>query len=258
MQFKEQIKGFFLFLAFLIVLRLFFVDAYNIPSRSMEPTLLQGDFILTNKLVYKFADPRRGDIVVFVFPYQNVYGSHLIDITFIKRVVGVPGDVVSFKDGFLSVNGKPLKYEKFKETADAVYYYEYIPSENGRVVKHPVKYLKEPPFLAFLGRHGVKADTLPPGACLKRDREYPDFCSEVKVPEGYYLVMGDNRDNSEDGRYWGLLARKYILSTPFVIYFSGEVPSLTPEESSIFSGIKQLFHALLHPRFERIGKPLVY
>ncbi|NPB05736.1 MAG: signal peptidase I [Aquificae bacterium] len=284
MNLAEHLKGLLLFLLFLVVLRLFFVDAYNIPSRSMEPTLLQGDFILSNKLVYRFSDPRRGDVIVFVYPYQARFGNPLVKVTFVKRVVAVGGDTVEFKNGFLVLNGRPLRYEKVKEatevvrvyervlTADGrivrrpverkvevVYYYEYLPSTvEGRVVKHLVRYWKRPAPEALSGRYGVLADALPEGACLERSEVFPSVCSKVRVPEGYYLVLGDNRDESEDGRYWGLLAREFVLSRPFVVYFSGEVPPLTPEETDLLSGVRQLFRALLHPRWERIGKPLIY
>jgi signal peptidase I len=255
---KKLLKEIFGFLIFLVIAKMFFVGAYNIPSKSMEPTLLQGDFILTNRLVFYFANPRRGDIVVFKYPYQSQFGSHLLPVTFIKRVVGLPGDVIEFRNGFLTINGKPLKYQKVKETPEKVIYYEWIPRRDGSYVKHPVQYYKKPFFAAYLGRFGVTKDAIPPAACLEVSKVYPDRCSKIKIPKGYYFVMGDNRDNSEDSRYWGFLKRDYILSTPFVIYFSGEVPHLSPENSNIFSGITQFIHALLHPRFDRIGKPLIY
>ena len=254
----QTLKEWIIVLVVLVIAKLFFVDAYNIPSKSMEPTLLQGDFILTNKLVYKFSEPLRGDIVVFKYPYQAQFGRHLMAITFIKRIVGKPGDIIEFHNGFLVINGKPLKYEKVKETPDEVWFYEYLPSAKGKIVKHLVKYKKKPSVPAMWGRLGVLADAIPPADCLALSPQNSRICSKIKVPQGYYFVMGDNRDNSEDSRYWGFLKRNYILSTPFVIYFSGKVPHLTPEESNVFSGITQLLHALLHPRFDRIGKPLIY
>ena len=244
------------FVLLLVVIKLFFAEAYNIPSRSMEPTLLQGDFVLSNKLVYKFADPRRGDIVIFQYPYgEEQFGR---EVTFVKRVVGLPGDVVAFRNGFLSINGKPLKYKKVKETPTKVIYEEYIPRRDGTYVKHLVEFSKNPPLAALIGRLGILRDSIPTAACLHVSPLNPNVCDEVKIPEGYYLVLGDNRDNSEDSRYWGFLARRYIKSTPFVIYFSGEVPHLTPREANPLSGITQLLHAILHPRWDRIGKPLIY
>ena len=256
-EWSKGLKGWIIAIVALIIARLFFVDAYNIPSKSMEPTLLQGDFILSNKLVYLFTDPLRGDIVIFKYPYQSQYGSHLMEITFVKRVIGIPGDIVEFKNGRLIINGKPLRYKKVKETSEAVYYKEFIPNRKGGIW-HLVRYLKKPSFAAELGRLGVNIDAIPVGACLEVSKENPDICSKIRVPKGYYFVMGDNRDNSYDSRYWGFVERKYIESTPFVVYFSGEVPTLTPESSNIFSGITQFLHALLHPRFNRIGKPLIY
>ncbi|NPA14374.1 MAG: signal peptidase I [Aquificae bacterium] len=253
----QQLKEWLIVLLIIVVVKIFLIEAYNIPSKSMEPTLLQGDFILTNKLVYKFTDPWRGDIAIFVYPYQQQFGHHLTDITFVKRIVGIPGDVIEFNNGRLIINGKPLSYEKVKETPDKVIYYEYIPTQTGKVIKHLVEYSKNPTAVALLGRFGVLLDKIPARSCLEISPINPNICSKIRVPEGYYFVMGDNRDNSDDSRYWGFLARKYILSTPFVIYFSGEVPHLTVEDSNIFSGITQLLHAILHPRLDRIGKPLI-
>ena len=244
------------FILGLVFIKLFIADAYNIPSKSMEPTLLQGDFILSNKVVYTFFTPRRGDIAIFKYPYgEEQYGS---SVDFIKRVVAVPGDTLEFRNGFLILNGKPLKYKKVKETAEAVIYEEFIPRKDGTVVKHLVKYAKSPSRAALIGRFGVLKEAIPDGACLHVSPVSPNICDRVKIPKGYYFVMGDNRDNSEDSRYWGFLRRDYIKSTPFVIYFSGEVPYLSPEEANRLSGITQLLHALLHPRWDRIGKPLIY
>ena len=254
MEIPKAAKGFLLFVVLLIVLRTFFVGAYNIPSKSMEPTLLQGDFILTNKLVYKFFQPYRGDIVVFDFPYQEQFGNHLMEVSFIKRIIGLPGDVIEFHNGFLTINGKPLKYRLVKETHNGKIYEEFIPTRVG-LRKHLVLF-KRPKVEAE--RWGVYAQAIPPGSCLKRSELYPDWCQVIKVPKGYCFVMGDNRDDSYDSRFWGFLRKDFVQSTPFVIYFSGKVPTLTPENSSPLSGITQLFHAIFHPRLERIGKPVIF
>ncbi len=276
---KTPIGGFLYFVIILLIIKLFFVDAYNIPSRSMEPTLIQGDFILTNKLVYKLTDPRRGDIVVFIFPKPELFGKKLVktpilrdflNINFIKRVVGLPGDVISFNNGRLTINGKPLRYEFVREDNSTEVYYEYIP-RGDKYVRHPVRYWKKiNSFGRLLGRYGVLKEAIKdfPSACLETKRicaynswgveRCAEVCSKIRVPKGYYFVMGDNRDDSEDGRYWGFLKREYILSTPFVIFFSGKVPHLSVQNNNPLSGFVQLLHALTHPYWSRIGKPLIY
>jgi len=270
---KVSLSGFVLFLVFLLVLKLFFVEAYNIPSPSMEPTLIRGDFILTNKLVYKFADPRRGDIVNFIFPHPERFGKGLVNtpilrefenVIYVKRVIGVPGDRVAFRNGRLILNGKPLKYEKVRESGNFTVYYEYLPRKNG-VVKHLVQYQTrgELDFTNRLGRYGVLSRVIPPQSCLKATFVCDTFgcvsvCTEIRVPKGYYFVMGDNRDHSDDSRFWGFVRRDFILSTPFVIFFSGEVPYQTPQNATAVSGFTQFLHALKHPYWNRIGKPLIY
>jgi signal peptidase I len=209
-----------------LLIRAFIVQAYNIPSGSMKPTLLVGDFILVNKLVYKLSEPQRGDIVVFKWPINP-------EIDFIKRVVGVPGDELKVEGEKVYINGRevPLRFVGSMEEDGSrkLIYEETLP--NG--VKHRIALYENP----LLPRKDVYIS---------------------RIPEGYYFVMGDNRDNSEDSRYWGLLPRKNIVGKAFVIYFSGDIPPLDSTDVSIFTGFKQLFLALINPRFDRIGKPLIW
>uniref|UniRef100_A0A7C2ZK39 Signal peptidase I n=1 Tax=Hydrogenobacter sp. TaxID=2152829 RepID=A0A7C2ZK39_9AQUI len=209
-----------------LFIRTFLVQAYNIPSGSMKPTLLVGDFILVNKLVYKLSEPQRGDIVVFKWPVNP-------NIDFIKRIIGMPGDTIEVKGEKVFINGKevPLRFiSKIQEDGtDKLIYEEILP--NG--VRHKIA-LYEYPFIP------------------RKDAYY------AKIPEGYYFVMGDNRDNSEDSRYWGLLPRENIVGKAFVIYFSGDIPPLESTDVNILTGFKQLFLAILNPRFERIGKSLIW
>ncbi|HCO38945.1 MAG TPA: signal peptidase I [Aquificaceae bacterium] len=209
-----------------LFIRTFLVQAYNIPSGSMKPTLHVGDFILVNKLVYKLSEPQRGDIVVFKWPVNP-------QIDFIKRIIGMPGDTIEVKGEKVFINGKevPLRFiSKIQEDGtDKLIYEEILP--NG--VRHKIA-LYEYPFIP------------------RKDAYY------AKIPEGYYFVMGDNRDNSEDSRYWGLLPRENIVGKAFVIYFSGDIPPLESTDVNILTGFKQLFLAILNPRFERIGKSLIW
>jgi len=209
-----------------LLIRTFVAQAYNIPSGSMKPTLLVGDFILVNKLVYRFSEPQRGDIVVFKYPIDP-------NIDFIKRIVALPGEEVEVRNNQVFINGKPLpliEVGRGEENGVRKVIYEEVLPEG---IKHKVQFYEDFPF-------------------SKRD------FGPVVVPPNHYFVMGDNRDNSEDSRYWGFVPRENIVGKAFVIYFSGDVPPLQTTDVSIFTGIKQLILAILNPRFERIGKPLIW
>jgi signal peptidase I len=209
-----------------LLIRVFVAQAYNIPSGSMKPTLLVGDFILVNKLVYRFSEPKRGDIVVFKYPIDP-------NIDFIKRIVALPGEEVEVRNNQVFINGKPLpliEVGRGEENGVRKVIYEEVLPEG---IKHKVQFYEDFPF-------------------SKRD------FGPVVVPPNHYFVMGDNRDNSEDSRYWGFLPRENIVGKAFVIYFSGDVPPLQTTDVSLFTGIKQLILAILNPRFERIGKPLIW
>lgn len=208
-----------------LLIRTFLVQAYNIPSGSMKPTLLVGDFILVNKLVYRLSEPQRGDIVVFRWPVNP-------GIDFIKRIVGVPGDKVEVVGDRVFINGKELPRrligEVYEDGSKKLIYEETLP--NG--VKHKIALYENP----IIPRRSV----------------------EYQIPEGYYFVMGDNRDNSEDSRYWGLLPKENIVGKAFVVYFSGDIPPLETTDVNLLTGFKQLVLALINPRLERIGKPLIW
>jgi signal peptidase I len=209
-----------------LLIRAFVAQAYNIPSGSMKPTLLVGDFILVNKLVYRFSEPQRGDIVVFKYPIDP-------NIDFIKRIIALPGEEVEVRNNQVFINGKPLPLIEVGRGEEngvrKVIYEEVLPEGK----KHKVQFYEDFPF-------------------SKRD------FGPVVVPPNHYFVMGDNRDNSEDSRYWGFVPRENIVGKAFVIYFSGDVPPLQTTDVSILTGIKQLILAILNPRFERIGKPLIW
>ena len=260
-----------------LLIRATLVQAFNIPSASMQPTLLIGDFILVNKLVYRFSKPERGDIVVFKYPINP-------SLDYIKRVMGVPGDRIEFYEEFderadmevygLKVNGKKLRL-RFRGIvpSEGRFYHvfeEEVPRRDGEV-KHRI-WIRSSSYM--VGATYVHSEALEAKIC-DRWEEYKGSssgilvafeeggktvikrCTRFIVPEGYYFVMGDNRDNSEDSRFWGFVPQENIVGKAFVIYFSGRVPSLTPSDVNIFTGFKQLLIALLNPRPERIGRPLI-
>ncbi len=237
-----------------LLIRATLVQAFNIPSASMQPTLLVGDFILVNKLVYRVSEPRRGDVVVFKYPVNP-------SLDYIKRIIAGPGDTVEFREfrdersGVkvykVLVNGKEygLRYVGVRSFRGRFYYeFEETVPLDGKVLKHRVWFSSYPTKVSGLVNY-------PETLCFE---EREGLCVKFVVPEGHYFVMGDNRDNSEDSRFWGFVPRENILGKAFVIYFSGEVPPLTPRDVNFFTGFRQLFLALLHPRPDRIGKFLIY
>jgi signal peptidase I len=175
----------------------FIVQAFQIPSPSMENTLLVGDYLLVNKLCYgggsvwdhlmPYRRVQRGDIVVFHYPVDPA--QH-----FVKRVIGLPGDRVRLVNKQVLVNGVPLKepYARFSRPADDV-------------------------FRDNFPRLDVMSGPTPEW-WLQLRKLVED--GQLIVPEGHYFVMGDNRDNSSDSRYWGFVPQANIIGRPLVIYWS--------------------------------------
>jgi signal peptidase I len=185
---KSTAREYFESIVIAVILALFVrtwvVQAFKIPTGSMENNLLIGDHLLVNKFVFgptatgaeRWLTPsreiRRGDVVVFKYPDEP-------ERDFIKRVIGLPGDTLELRNKKVYVNGQPL---------DEPYVHFLEPASQGEVTSFDV-----------------------------RERYGP-----VKVPEGQYFVMGDNRDNSQDSRYWGFLPRHYVKGRALLIYWSYE------------------------------------
>jgi signal peptidase I len=177
---QEYAEAIFIAILIAVFIRTFVVQAFKIPSGSMKPTLQIGDHILVNKFIYgvkvpflrntviPINDPKRGDIVVFIYPQDR-------SKDFIKRVIGLSGDTIEIKNKTIYINGRP-----YRDT------------------------------------HGVYVDQyIIPGALQPRDNFPP-----VTVPPNSIFVMGDNRDQSYDSRFWGTVDLKDVMGKAFIIYWS--------------------------------------
>ena len=197
-------RAFFPVLAIVLIVRSFIAEPYKIPSSSMMPNLLIGDFILVNKFSYglrlpisntkivPFGEPSRGDVVVFHFPGHSDNDPAKGE-NFIKRVIGVPGDTVVFEGDGVILNGEPLKYDN-----KGIYAGHKGQGEGANLL---VEHLP--------GRTHTVLET-----------DYPRGQGQWTVPAGKYLVMGDNRDNSDDGRFWGLLPEENLRGRAFLIWLN--------------------------------------
>jgi signal peptidase I len=195
---REWVRPLFLAVALCLVVRIFLIEAFRIPTGSMQETLLAGDFVLVNKAAYgarvpftpirlpAFERPERGDVIVFAPP-------HDAGRNYVKRLVASPGDTVEMHDKSLFVNG--------------------------REVNEPY------------ARYSDRDDLYPPGGLWqcsysadprRADQCHPsrDNWGPIVVPADAYLVLGDNRDDSEDSRYWGFVPRNAIRGRPLVVYYS--------------------------------------
>ena len=207
----EYSRSFFPVILIVLLLRSFLVEPFRIPSGSMMPTLLVGDFILVNKFAYglrwpvlnkkfvEIGEPQRGDVVVFRFPPDPT-------VDYIKRVVGVPGDEISYRDKTLYVNGEPAPQTAVRK---------YLGVGSGAGMTNTDLRLED--------LSGVEHQILV-------DPKWPDYkCNPysalavgqpLKVPQGRYFVMGDNRDNSNDGRCWGFVPEENLVGKAFAIWMS--------------------------------------
>ena len=212
----EYPKSFFPVILIVFVLRSFLFEPFKIPSGSMIPTLVIGDFILVNKFTYgirlpivnkkivDISDPQRGDVMVFRYPEDP-------SLDYIKRVVGLPGDTVAYINKSIYINGveaprKPLP--------------DYLHQER---ISYSRQYQEQTGAVA----HAILIDEDAP-ATVPFVRQFPlrDNCNynnegvTCKVPEGNYFLMGDNRDNSADSRVWGFVPKENIVGKAFFIWFN--------------------------------------
>ncbi|CDZ77090.1 Signal peptidase I [Legionella massiliensis] len=194
----EYSRSFFPVFFLVLLLRSFLIEPFRIPSGSLEPTLLVGDFLAVNKFSYGFrlpvwekkvipvANPKTGEIAVFRWPPNPSYD-------YIKRVIGVPGDKVSYHNKVLTINGKEMKQTFVEYTTD---------ESSGKAV---AKYTED--------LNGVVHDIY-----IRPDVPAEDF--DVEVPSGQYFMMGDNRDDSADSRFWGFTADEYLRGKAFIVWMS--------------------------------------
>jgi signal peptidase I len=199
---KSTGRGWFFPVFIIFVLRTFIYEPYQIPSGSMIPGLEVGDFILVNKHSYGLkvnrigepfalaADPEYGDVVVFIPPHLNV--------PYIKRLIGKPGDTIEYVNKKLYVNGLPLGQELILHQSDQILLKEVF-EESSRVIR----------------LQGISSS-------------YPQ---EFSVPANHYFVMGDNRDNSSDSRYWGFVPRENFMGTGELIWMTWKCWTCIPSFS---------------------------
>lgn len=196
----EYAKSFFPIILLVLVIRSFLVEPFRIPSASMVPTLRIGDFILVNKFDYgirlpvlnskivPLGEPERGDVVVFRYPPQP-------EIDYIKRVIGLPGDRLQYKGKVVYINGKAMTQVPQQKSSDLL---GIVPMKNELLIEQLGD--KHHTIAIAPGPQRAQVDTV--------------------IPEGSYFVMGDNRDNSSDSRFWGVVPEENLVGKAFYIWMS--------------------------------------
>jgi signal peptidase I len=220
--YMEYTASFFPVILLVFVLRSFLFEPFRIPSGSMLPTLEIGDLILVNKFNYgirlpvinrkvvPIGDPKRGDVVVFRFPHNPSQD-------YIKRVVGLPGDRIDYLNKELRINGQVVAttpLERYLDESRLQSYQQF--TEKMGEKQHRIIMSEGPGFVVRALQHTH------PDAC-----RYSQDGVSCTVPSGHYFVMGDNRDNSEDSRYWGFVPDQNIVGRAFFVWLTlrGWVPS---------------------------------
>jgi signal peptidase I len=220
---KSTVREYFESIVIAVILALFVrtwvVQAFKIPTGSMENNLLIGDHLLVNKFVFgptlgkgerallPMRDVRRGDVIVFKYPDEP-------DRDFIKRVIGLPGETIEMKAKKIYINGQPL----------------------------------DEPYVHFLEPVGEAQEVT--------SYDLRENYAKTTVPDGFYFVMGDNRDNSQDSRYWGFLPRNYIKGRALMIYWSYESGREDYVDEGVGASAKRIFGVITHfftkTRWDRI------
>jgi signal peptidase I len=210
--------GLFPVICAVFFMRSFLFEPFKIPSGSMIPTLMVGDLILVNKfhfgirlpvinkLVVENHKPERGDVIVFRYPVNP-------SIDYIKRVVGLPGDEIAYINKQLSINGKPVTTQSLPEfyDEDSLRYSQQFSEQLGSVMHRILIDKDRPPY--------IPEPAIEPFPFRDQCR-YSGEGVVCKVPEGHFFAMGDNRDNSQDSRFWGFVPEKNIVGKAFVVWMN--------------------------------------
>lgn len=198
----DYARSFFPILLIVLIIRTFLFQPYRVPTGSLEPTIMPTGLILVsqydyglriplwNKVIVKIHDPKPGDIALFRWPVNP-------SVTFVKRVMGVPGDHVSYINKVFYINGKAVTQKFVKDTLEI----------GGNNQTWPVKEYEE-------NLNGIHYDIF-----IRADRPGQDF-KELIVPAGQYLMIGDNRDDSDDSRSWGFVSSENLIGRALVIWMS--------------------------------------
>lgn len=208
----EYAKSFFPIILVVFLIRSFIVEPFKIPSESMVPTLLVGDYILVNKytyglrvpitndVFYKIGAPERGDVFVFHFPLNT-------KIDYIKRVIGLPGDKIQYQNKQLTINGQKVEQIEAGSFPSPVA----LPGVTVR------RYQEQ---LGDVKHEALVFDGLTSRIEIGSLGDKLDSGETITVPEGFYFAMGDNRDNSADSRVWGFVPEKNLVGKAFFIWFN--------------------------------------
>ncbi len=200
----EYSKSFFPILFVILVFRSFLFEPFKVPTGSMIPSLNVGDYIIVNKHSYgirlpvigtkviNVSDPQRGDVMVFIPPHEDLY--------FVKRVIGMPGDHVRYEEKTLYINGFEQAQEFINMTGDGRRPVNHFLEQLGEV-EHDI-------YVSSLTRYTTSDYWMQPGGRV--------------VPEGYYFMMGDNRDNSDDSRRWGVVPEENIVGKAVAVWMNKE------------------------------------
>ncbi len=214
----DMARAFFPVIVVVFLIRSFWIEPFKIPSGSMKPTLLVGDFILVNKYTYGIRIPvinkkvldvnevKRGDVVVFRYPADP-------SVDYIKRVVGTPGDKVVYRGKRLTINGEPAAMQPTGFYTDAELNYLRLPTWHEKLGDHNHLMMivpAQPP--VDLAQVRQFAD--------RKNCEYNDDGFSCTVPAGHYFMMGDNRDQSSDSRYWGFVPDDHIKGRAFLVWMN--------------------------------------
>ena len=207
----EYARSLFPVILVVFLIRSFGVEPFKIPSGSMLPTLRVGDFILVNKFEYGLRvplvgwkltggdEPERGDVIVFQYPRDP-------SVDYIKRIVGLPGDRIAFRDHTIFINGEPVPRKQSTRFA----------------------YRKEPGATVHGLRYQERTDHHRYNVLYTQGQNGRSIFEPLRVPEGEYFVMGDNRNNSNDSRYWGTVPESNILGEAFLIWWSWDGRANSP------------------------------
>ncbi|MBI2521562.1 MAG: signal peptidase I [Bdellovibrio sp.] len=215
----KEIKSLTILVVIILIFRSIFFEPFRIPSGSMIPTLMIGDFILVNKMAFGFklpfsdffgdpiylfgkSNPKRGDVVVFKYPKDP-------SVNYIKRVIGLPGDTIEIKNKIIYINGAPIDVKDITSTEQGK---KILDDMDDKFKGHNLKLLE-----TKTGEHShiIQQDN---------DNFYKVDYEKLTVPDGKFFAMGDNRDFSYDSRFWGFVPHEYIKGKALFVWFSFILP----------------------------------